>query len=521
MSRSFRDLLKFSVPVLLAAALLSGCGSGSSGSADLGQGPSVESPPPPVTVTETFNFEAPNSFFVVGTPPTHARFSNGLAEDNGAWIIPSGQTGVIEFGTPADAVKFSSKDNFSATSAASAGAQKGTLLPSGSQKVDPPFDTAMYVRGSIAGDWAALPENQFQEVSDNVLAVTIPIAAGDYQFKVADAGWQGPTNCGGSDNPTPIPVGAAFTLGCSNGSQNLAITIATAGDYKFTFDVTGADKTAPKITVARDTGGGGGGGGGGEEPEDSTIIRIYAKDVLAAGSAETLLKTVKGLGQLDVDELRQGGATRITRIEIENTGEGGDIGVEDFAWTANPRFALAPVSVDIFYNRPEGVAGTRIAVGGQSPQNCVATTSGVGCVVRDVQVPPFANTNMVVTNTDGSSETILFNSGGEDVFATSGAPVARPGAPGQEGKAPALPRNANEVILFYKRDDGNYTGWGLHLFPLDPPGDAWTLFPTPGEFPFEGIDPQWGAYFRIALPGKENPRYSNNPPVSRIRALIR
>ena len=77
MSRSFRDLLKFSVPVLLSAALLSGCGSGSSGSADLGQGPSVESPPPPVTVTETFNFEAPYDFFVVGTPPIHARFSGG------------------------------------------------------------------------------------------------------------------------------------------------------------------------------------------------------------------------------------------------------------------------------------------------------------------------------------------------------------------------------------------------------------------------------------------------------------
>ena len=38
------------------------------------------------------------------------------------------------------------------------------------------------------------------------------------------------------------------------------------------------------------------------------------------------------------------------------------------------------------------------------------------------------------------------------------------------------------------------------------------MFPTPGEFPFEGIDPQWGAYFRIALPGSESPRYSNNPP---------
>jgi pullulanase len=67
------------------------------------------------------------------------------------------------------------------------------------------------------------------------------------------------------------------------------------------------------------------------------------------------------------------------------------------------------------------------------------------------------------------------------------------------------------VILFYKRDDNNYTGWGLHLFPLDPPGDAWTVFPTPGEFPYEGIDPVWGAYFRIALPGSESPRYSNNP----------
>ena len=120
MSRSFRDLLKFSVPVLLAAALLSGCGSGSNGSADLGQGPSVESPPPPVTVTETFNFSSPNSFFVVGTPPIHARFSAGQASGNGAWVIPSGQTGVVDFGTPADAVKFSTQDNFTAAAATAA-----------------------------------------------------------------------------------------------------------------------------------------------------------------------------------------------------------------------------------------------------------------------------------------------------------------------------------------------------------------------------------------------------------------
>ena len=228
MSRSFRDLLKFSVPVLLSAALLSGCGSGSSGSADLGQGPSVESSPPPVTVTETFNFTASLCCFQVGTPPIHALFRDGEARGTGAWIIPAGRTASVDFGTPADAVRFSTKDNYTVAAASTSGASKQTFLPSGAQKVDAPFDTAMYVRGSVRGDWAVLPENQLTEVSDNVLAVTMPLAPGDYFFKIADAGWTGETNCGGSENPTPVPLGPAFTLGCSNGSQNLAITIAAA-----------------------------------------------------------------------------------------------------------------------------------------------------------------------------------------------------------------------------------------------------------------------------------------------------
>ena len=512
MSRSFRDLLKFSVPVLLSAALLSGCGSGSSGSADLGQGPSVESPPPPVTVTETFNFEALNDFFVVGTPPIHARFSGGQASGNGAWIVPSGQTAVVDFGTPADAVKFSTQDNFTAAAATLAAAEKTTLPRGPREAVDAPFTVPMYVRGSVRGDWAVLPENQMQEVADNVLEVKIPLDVGDYIFKVADVGWTGATNCGADTSVTPVAVGVTFTMQCDALSQNLTLAIATAGDYKFTFDATSADKTAPSITVARDTGGGGGGGGEPEVPDDSTEIRIYAVDVLTAGAQPTLINTVKGVGKLDVDELRQGGVSRITRIEIENKGTAGDVGISDFAWTASPRFAPNPVNVDIFYSRPAGVTGTTIVVDGQT-YACAPTSSSVGCVARDVSVLPFANVNMTVNNPGSASETILFNGGdGEDVFAFSGSPVARSGAPGQDDKPlAALPRNAKEVILFYKRDDNNYTGWGLHLFPLDPQGDPWTLFPTPGEFPFEGIDPQWGAYFRIALPGSESPRYSNSP----------
>jgi hypothetical protein len=109
MSRSFRDLLKLSAPLLFSAALLSGCGSGSSGSADLDEGGSTNGPPPPVAKTETFDFKSTVDWFVVGTPPNHLRFSGGQATDTGAgfWIIPSGKTGVIDFGTPADAVKFS------------------------------------------------------------------------------------------------------------------------------------------------------------------------------------------------------------------------------------------------------------------------------------------------------------------------------------------------------------------------------------------------------------------------------
>jgi len=537
MSRSLVSLFKLSAPVLLSAALLSGCGSGGNGAADLGEGGSVPTSPPPVTVTETFDFTAPSSYFVVGTPPIHARFSNGVAGGNGAWIIPEGQTAVIDFGTPADAVKFSTKDAYTAAAAAAGAAAEKSKLPGSSQKVDPPFDTAMYVRGSVRGDWAVLAENQLAEVADNILEVTIPLEPGDYQFKVADAGWTGETNCGGSENPTPVPLGAAFTLGCSNGSQNLAITIATAGDYKFRFDVTGTDKGAPKLTVARDTGGGGGGGGG-EVPQDSTIIRIYAKDVLTAGSATTLLKTVKGLGQLDVDELRQGGATRITRIEIENTGTNGDVGVENFTWTANPRFAPAKVPVDIVYRRPLAgqTAGTTVTIDGQS-YNCTPR-GDFECVVSNVPVYPYANGLMNVRNADGSTESITFNAGAgasvDDnsfVFAISGSTTARSGAPGTGGGASgppgtdgvALPRNGDEVILFYKRPDNNYTGWGLHLFPLDPPGDPWTLFPTPGEYRFEGIDPQWGAYFRIVLPGNEaaGNEYSNNPdPIDTFPAAL-
>ena len=514
MLRPLHDTLKFSLPVWMAAALLAGCGSGSSGSADVDEGGSTAADAPLKTVSSTFDFKATNSYFVVGDPPTHARFSGGVANGNGAWVIPSGQTGVIDFATPADTVTFSTHDNFTAAAAASSNAHKTALGRVGPQAVSPPFDVPLYVRGSVRDDWAASPQNKLTEATDNVLSLTMPLAAGDFQFKVADAGWTGATNCGAASSPTPITVGVPFVGVCDSGSQNILLTIATAGNYKFTFDVTAPD--APKFTVALDTGGG---GGGGEEPKDSTEIRVFAVDALTAGAKPTLFTTVKGLGQLDVNEVkdRTGGSQRITRIEIENLGTAGSIGVQDIQWVANPRFAPDPKPVDIYYSRPSGsVEGTTITVNG-AKHNCAPTTdSAFGCVAQDVPSVPFADAEMTVSNADGSSETITYNGGDgtEPVYAFSGGEVARSGTPGDPDAAlPALPRNDNEVILFYKRDDNDYTGWGLHLFPRIRRATSWTVFPTPGEYDYEGIDPVYGAYFRIVLPGKELPgnEYSNNP----------
>src|SRR5512141_342180 len=137
MSRPFYSRLKWSIPFITAAFALTGCGSGSRGTADLngaGSGGSV-TVEKPVTVTTTFDFSAPLSYFVVGTPPIHARFLGGVAANNGAWIIKKGTTGTVYFGTPADAVKFSAKDNYT-TAGAGSGVNKTSA--SSPKKVDAP-----------------------------------------------------------------------------------------------------------------------------------------------------------------------------------------------------------------------------------------------------------------------------------------------------------------------------------------------------------------------------------------------
>ncbi|HET9693138.1 MAG TPA: hypothetical protein VFP48_02045, partial [Steroidobacteraceae bacterium] len=258
MSRpSFRSLLTFSAPLVLASFVLAGCGSGSGGSADLDEGGSTTTPPPAVSNVEEFDFKMVTDWFVSGTSPTHAQFVGGSTTDtnSGAWIIPSGKTGVVYFGSPADSVKFSTMDDFDAAVDIPAAAAK-TSRPS-SSKVDPPFDVGLYVRGfpGLIG-FPVNPAAQLVEVADNVLEVTLAlntsvVANGEFEaadepgeFKIADASWA-VVNCGAGEAGARINVGQAYTMSCGANPGNLDLTITENADYKFRFDATGADKTAP------------------------------------------------------------------------------------------------------------------------------------------------------------------------------------------------------------------------------------------------------------------------------------
>ena len=103
---------------------------------------------------------------------------------------------------------------------------------------------AVHVRGDM-NSWGADAANQLVYEGDGVYGITLDLAAGTYNFKVASSDWS-TVNLGASDMAAVTP-GTPVTLQ-SGSNGNLTLTVATAGSYRFELDAL-VDKDMPVLTV--------------------------------------------------------------------------------------------------------------------------------------------------------------------------------------------------------------------------------------------------------------------------------
>lgn len=101
----------------------------------------------------------------------------------------------------------------------------------------------VYLRGSM-NDWSATPENLLAQQDATTYAVTLTLAAGSYELKIASEDWS--TYAWGKADGTPLAPGDVGTL--APGAGNIGLDIATDGSYRFTLDT--SSFIAPKLTIA-------------------------------------------------------------------------------------------------------------------------------------------------------------------------------------------------------------------------------------------------------------------------------
>jgi ribosomal protein L18 len=112
--------------------------------------------------------------------------------------------------------------------------------------IEVPLKRVMYVKGTL-NEWSNSQAMVYE--GDNLYSSIFSLDATDYEFKVADANWTDDTNFGATLGDEVLELDMTKSLVFGEGvAQNITLTIANAGNYKFTLDAT--DPGAPVLTVS-------------------------------------------------------------------------------------------------------------------------------------------------------------------------------------------------------------------------------------------------------------------------------
>lgn len=100
----------------------------------------------------------------------------------------------------------------------------------------------MFVRGSFAW-WDPLDEYKVKSVGEDLYMATVELTADGqpYEFKFADAGWTGGTNCGylSQEADQVVEFGKRSKANCSSVFENFKFTPPETAIYEFYFDNSG------------------------------------------------------------------------------------------------------------------------------------------------------------------------------------------------------------------------------------------------------------------------------------------
>ena len=108
------------------------------------------------------------------------------------------------------------------------------------------YSRTMYVKGTING-WSNTTPMTYQ--GNNIYTIDYALEAADHEFKIADANWTEDTNFGAAEGDEQLQIDTPKSLVFGEGvAMNIKMTIAEAGNYRFTLDAT--EPSAPSVTVS-------------------------------------------------------------------------------------------------------------------------------------------------------------------------------------------------------------------------------------------------------------------------------